>query len=106
MGPLTNSLLGSQTVMPGLEDELVDEKLQILSEPTLKFFKSEPNIFEIDFRKAGPVAKAIQSRLASKVTSRKDARLTLNNKRGGQQSSSCHGKRADHSATRQYHSRI
>ena len=40
---------------PGLTDTLVDEKLQILSEPTLKFSKSEPNIFEIGHRKAGVV---------------------------------------------------
>ena len=86
----------------GLTDKLVDEKLQILSEPTLKFFKSEPNINVIDFRKAGAVAKAIQSRLALKVIGKTDAGLTLNNKRG-QQSYSCHGKSADHSATRQYH---
>ena len=38
---------------PGLTDMLVDEKLQIISEPTLKFFKSEHNIFEINYRKAG-----------------------------------------------------
>ena len=50
---------------PGLTDKLVDEKLQFLSEPTLKFFKSEPNNFEIEYRRAGVVAKAIQSRLAS-----------------------------------------
>ena len=59
----------------GLTDKLVDEKLQILSEPTLKFFKSEPNINVIDFRKAGAVAKAIQSRLAPKVIGKTDARL-------------------------------
>ena len=68
---------------------LVEEKLKILSELTLKFFKSEPNILEIDLRKAGAVAKAIQSRLAPKVIGKKDARLTLNIKRGGQQSSNC-----------------
>ena len=85
---------------------LVEEKLKILSEPTLKFFKSKPKIFEIDLRKAGAVAKAIQSRLAPKVISKKDARLTLNIKRGGQQSSNCHGKSADYSATRQFNSRI
>ena len=52
------------------------------------------------------MAKAIQSRLAPKVISKKDARLTLNIKRGGQQSSNCHGKSADYSATRQFNSRI
>ena len=59
------------------------EKLQILSEPTLKFFKS-------DYRKAGTVAKVIQSRLAPLPIGKNDAMITLNNKRGRQQSSSCH----------------
>ena len=52
------------------------------------------------------MAKAVQSRLAPVVIGKKDARLTLNNKRSGQQYSSCHGKSAPHSATRQYHSRV
>ena len=89
-----------------MTDALVNEKSHILSEPTVKFFNSDPKIFEIDYRKAGTVAKAIQSRLPPVVIGKKDSRITLNNKRGGQQSSSCHGKSADHLATRQYHSRV
>ena len=55
-------------------DALVNEKLHILN---------DPKIFEIDYRKAGTVNKAIQSRLAPVVNGKKDARITLNNKRGG-----------------------
>ena len=63
---------------PGLTDKLVEEKLAILSEPTLKFFKTDPKIFNVDFMKAGAVAKSIKSRLAPKVITKKDAGLILN----------------------------
>ena len=66
-----------------MTDALVNEKSHILSEPTVKFFNSDSKIFEIDYRKAGTVNKAIQSRLAPVVNGKKDARITLNNKRGG-----------------------
>ena len=72
-------------------DKLVDEKLLILSDPTLKFFKIYPKIFDVHLKKAVAVAKAVNSRLAPKVLTKKDARLKLNSKRGDQQSSSCSG---------------
>ena len=89
----------------GLTDKLVNEKLSILSEPTFKFFKSEPMIFEADFMKAGAVATAIKSRIAPQVTSNKYGRITLNSKRGDQQSSSYSRKSVDLLAPRQYHTR-
>ena len=88
---------------PGLTDALVDEKLKILIEQILKFFKSEPRIFDNDCRKAGAVAKAVQSRPAHVIIGKKDARLILRRK-SGQQSSSSQRKSAAHSTTRQYQS--
>ena len=77
-------------------------------EPTVKFNYFATR-FDVAVQSRKPVQsrlKAVQSRLATVVIVKKDARLTLNNKRSGQQSSSCHGKSAAHSATRQYNSRV
>ena len=71
-----------------------------------KLFKAKSGNLNADFRKAGAVSKAVKSKLAPKVMSKKDARFTLNIKRGDQQSYSCSGKSIDHLAARQYHTRV
>ena len=69
---------------PGLTSELFEEKMAILSANTLKFYKADKSIFDVDRRKAGAVAKALQSKPAPTIITKKDARFTLLNKRWGQ----------------------
>ena len=57
---------------------LFEEKMPILSPNNLKLFKSVQSIFEVDTRRAGAVATALQSKPAPTVITEKDARLTLN----------------------------
>ena len=45
---------------PGITTKLFEEKLAILSENTLKFYKTDPTIFDVDRRKAGGMAKVIK----------------------------------------------
>ena len=56
---------------PRLTDALVDKKLKIFCESILKFIKSKPRMFEKDCRKAGAVAKALQSRQAPVIIDKK-----------------------------------
>ena len=74
---------------PGLTSELLEENMSILSASTLMFYKADQTIFDVDRRMAGAVAKALQSKPAPTINTKKDARYTLINKRGGQSSSSC-----------------
>ena len=61
---------------------LFEEKMSILSPNILKFYRDEKSVFDVDRRKAGAVAKALQSKPAPTVITKKDARLTLNDLRG------------------------
>ena len=56
---------------------LFEEKMSILSPNILKFYRSEKSIFDVDRRKAGAVAKALQSKPAPTVITKKDARLKI-----------------------------
>jgi hypothetical protein len=58
--------------------------MSILSPNILKFIRSEKAIFEVDTRRAGAVATSFQSKPSPTVRSKKDARLTINELRGGQ----------------------
>ena len=91
---------------PGLTSKLFEEKMSILSENTLKFYKADPTFFDVDHRKAGALAKAIQSKPAPTIITNKDARLTLINKRGGQRSTSCSWNNDDHQSSPEFPTQI
>ena len=63
--------------LPGINCVLFDEKMSIMSPNILKFYRAEKFIFDVDRRKAGAVAKALQSKPAPTVITKNDARFNL-----------------------------
>ena len=72
--------------------------MAILSANTLKFYKADKSIFDVDRRKAGAVAKALLSKPAPTIINKKDTRYTLLNKRCGQNSTNCSWTNSSHPA--------
>ena len=78
---------------------LLGERMSILSPNIHKFYRAETSIFDVDRSKAWAVVKALQSKPAPTVITKKDARFKLNDLRGGQNSTNCSWKNDDHLST-------